>query len=102
MRPGVEQLGGTDHPDPRLGQQPRRTPADEDVELSVAIVGLGGQAQRALGGAAQRGDGGAILDRLGEMAAQARAASQQVVGRQSAELAAQAFGRACDQRLGGG
>jgi len=86
-------------PDPRLGQQPRRTPADE---RAVAIVGLGGQAQRALCGAAQRGDGGAILDRLGGMAAQARAASQQVVGRQSAELVAQAFGRACDQRLGGG
>jgi excisionase family DNA binding protein len=99
MRPGVEQLGGTDHPDAWLGQQPRRAPADEHVELSVEIVSFGCKGERALCGTAQRGDRGAIFDRLGWMAAQASAASQQLVGRQRAQLLAQTLGCVDDQRL---
>ena len=93
MRQGGEQLGGgTDHPDARLGHQPRGGPTDERVELGLEIVGLGLEGERALGGAAQPDDGGAMLDRLGGVAAQASAPGQQLVGRQRAQLLAQALG----------
>jgi hypothetical protein len=101
MRPGVEQLRGTDHSDARLGQQPRREPAHARVELGLEIAGLGGQGKHATGGTAQGGDRGAMLDRLGRVAAQASTPDQQVVGRQRAELVAQALGRVDDQRLAG-
>jgi hypothetical protein len=58
----------------------------------VELVGLGLEGERALGGAAQPDDRGAMLDRLGGVAAQASAAGQQLVGRQRAQLLAEALG----------
>jgi hypothetical protein len=53
VRPGGEQLGGTDHSDARLGQQPRGEPTNQRVELGAETVGLGVEGEHAAGGAAQ-------------------------------------------------
>jgi hypothetical protein len=38
VRPGGEQLRGADYPDAWLGQQPRREPVDQGVELVVELA----------------------------------------------------------------
>jgi hypothetical protein len=62
--PGVDDLGGADHADARLGQQLGHEPDHELLELGLQVVGLGLQRERAPGGTAQAGDGRAMLDRL--------------------------------------